>query len=210
MLSTYRNLGFIFLLMFPLIFAGFYTTYISQFPEFSPPIEGIVHFHALISFIWVSMLVAQPLLIRFRKYPLHRAIGKWSYIIFPLFIASFVPRIFFRLNSENTQGAFFPMADMVILITTFSLAMYYRRDTGKHMRYMIGNAIVFIMPTMGRFGMINLHIPEVLNQNILYGVIYLILGGLILLDHRNGYSYRPYLLMIVLWIVHQTAFNIVF
>ncbi len=78
------------------------------------------------------------------------------------------------------------------------------------MRYMIGTAIVFLSPTLGRIGPLLLGVSDVVNQNAIYGIIYLILIGLIFLDKRNGKKYHPYLLILSIWIIHQITFNLIF
>ena len=78
------------------------------------------------------------------------------------------------------------------------------------MRYMIGIALVFLDPTLGRIGVLLLELSDKVNQNALCALIYLILIGLIFLDIKNGKNYRPYLLILSLWIIHQITFNIIF
>lgn len=75
---------------------------------------------------------------------------------------------------------------------------------------MIGTALVFLGPTIGRIGPILIGISEKLTQNIMYGIIYLILIGLIVLDKKHGKKSHPYLVIISFWIVHQITFNLLF
>ena len=88
--KKYKYLGYILLLLIPLTFAGFYKTYIGQFPNFDDNIDSLVHFHAFIASIWIVMLIAQPLLVLNKKLKAHRTIGKISYLVFPLLILSFI------------------------------------------------------------------------------------------------------------------------
>ena len=75
---------------------------------------------------------------------------------------------------------------------------------------MIGVALVFLDPTLGRIGVLLLGLSDKVNQNVLCLTIYLILIGLILLDRKNGKNYRPYLLIFSIWIIHQITFNLIF
>ena len=206
----YRNLGYVLIVLIPLTFFGFYKTYFVHFPEFEKQISGIIHFHAIIASLWIFMLIIQPILIKRANYGLHKKIGKLSYLLFPILVISIIPQIIRTLNSDTPNFAFFPIADTLALILFYGLAIYHRRSAPIHMRYMIGTAIVFLGPTIGRIGPLWLGIPDQLNQNILYVIIYLILAGLIILDFRNRAPLNPYLVILIVWIVHQISFNLIF
>lgn len=75
---------------------------------------------------------------------------------------------------------------------------------------MIGIALVFLDPTLGRIGVLLLNLSDNVNQNALCVLIYLILISLILLDRKNEKDYQPYLLILSLWIIHQITFNLIF
>lgn len=208
--KAYKNLGYFMLLLLPLAFFGFYKTYFSQFPDFNEKITVFHHLHAAIATIWIVMLVVQPLLMRYRKLKIHRMVGKLSYIVFPLLILSFVPMILRTIIHGRPVNIFVPIADCVILITFYALAIINIKKTPLHMRYMIGTAIVFLGPTIGRIGPLMLGLSESLTQNIQYGTIYLIILGLLLLDRKHKKNFTPYKLLLVLWVMHQILFNILF
>ena len=208
--KAYRNTGYFMLLLIPLVILGFYKTYFSQFPDFNEKITLFHHLHTAIASVWILTLISQPLLIRYKKYKIHKTIGKITYTIFPLLILSFVPMILKNLYSDSPLNAFYPIADCTLLILFYSLAVYNRRNTPNHMRYMIGAAIVFFGPTIGRIGPILIGLSGNVTQNILYGIIYLILLGLIFLDRKHGRTFRPYVLIFAGWIVHQITFNLIF
>lgn len=208
--KAYKNLGYILILLIPLTFLAFFKTYFNQFPIFEDNITTYIHLHAVIASIWILMLIVQPILIRNRKNKLHKKIGKISYIVFPLLILSFIPQMIRIINSDNLNVLFFPLADSILLSLCYSLAIYYRKNVSKHMRYMIGTAIVFLGPTIGRIGPLILGLSENVTQNSQYGLIYLILIGLILLDRKNGKNFQPYLQILGVWIIHQIVFNVIF
>ena len=104
--KSYRYLGYFFLLFIPLIFFGFYKTYINQFPTFENVKHGYIHVHAAIAILWVALVIVQPFLIVNKKLAWHRKIGKLSYFIFPLLILSFVPSVIRTLNSDEARTAF--------------------------------------------------------------------------------------------------------
>lgn len=208
--KAYKKLGYFFLLMIPLIFLGFYKSYFVQFPNFEENITTFIHLHALISSIWIILLIVQPFLIANKKHQLHRKLGKLSYVVFPLLILSFVPQMIRIINSDAPLFLFFPLADSVLLILFYALAMFNKRNTAKHMRYIIGTATVFLGPTLGRIGPNILELSPGVSQNIQYGLIYVILISLIFLDKRKGKKYQPYLLILTTWTLHQIIFNLIF
>lgn len=208
--KSYKYLGYFLLLLIPLIFAGFYKTYIAPFPNFGENIDVYIHIHAIIASIWVAMLIVQPFLIVNKKKALHRSVGKLSYIIFPLLIISFIPRIIKIINSGDIQFLFFPLADGFLLVTFYVLAIYYKKKTAKHMRYMIAAALVLLGPTFGRIGPNLLGWSELLTQNVEYGIIYSILISLIFYDMKNKRKFQPYLIAIAGFVIHQLVFYWVF
>lgn len=206
--KSYRNLGYIMILLIPLTFLAFYRSYFGLFPSFGESTTNYIHFHAFIASIWILMLIAQPILIRKRNFELHRRIGKISYLIFPLLILSFIPQMIRLVQSDTPQFLFFPLSDCISLILFYSLAIYYKKNAGKHMRFMIGTALVFLGPTIGRIGPGILGLSPSLTQHMQYALIYAILAGLILLDRKKGKKYQAYLLILAVWVVHQLTFTL--
>ena len=207
--KTYKNLGYVLLLLIPFTFFGFYKTYFNQFPTFEDT-SFYIHLHATIASGWILMLIAQPLLIRKRKYNLHRLVGRISYLVFPLLILSFIPGMINLANSEAPTILFFPLSDVIMLLMFYSLAIYHRRMTAKHMRYMIGAALVFLDPTLGRIGIFWVGLSDKVNQNLLFILIFLILIGLIMVDRKKGKDFTPYLIILSMWILHISIFNVLF
>lgn len=208
--KSYRYLGYFFLLLIPLTIAGFFKTYIVQFPNFEEDITYFIHAHAFIATLWIGILIVQPFLILNKKFAVHRKIGKISYVVFPLLILSFVPQIIRTANSDNPKNLFFSFADGLLLIIFYSLAVYYRKISSRHMRYMIATTIVFLGPTVGRIGPILLGWSELVTQNVQYGIIYLILFSLLFYDKSNGKKYQPYAISICFYIIHQIVYHLVF
>ena len=207
---TYKYLGYFLLLLIPLTFAGFYKTYFEPFPNFGKNIDVYIHIHAVIASLWIGILIVQPFLIVNKKIALHRSVGKFSYVVFPLLIISFIPRIIKTINSGDIQYLFFPLADGFLLVAFYVLAIYYKKKTAKHMRYMIASALVLMGPTFGRIGPNLLGWSELSTQNIEYAIIYTILVILILYDLKNKRKFQPYLIAIVGFVIHQLVYYWVF
>lgn len=208
--KSYKYLGYFLLLLIPLTIVAFFKTYIVQFPNFQPNNNWFIHLHAIIATVWISMLIIQPFLILNRKFAIHRVVGKCSYIVFPLLILSFIPQIIRILNSEKPENIFFTGADSVLLILFYSSAIYYRKMSPIHMRYMIATALVFLGPTIGRIGPIWFKWPEIFTQNVQYAIIYSSLISLVVYDKSKGKNYKPYLVAIGCFFIHQIVFHIIF
>ncbi|WP_437398753.1 hypothetical protein [Flagellimonas lutimaris] len=214
--KTYKNIGYTMVILVPLIFAAFYKTYFGQFPEFSESTSALSqskvstfdHLHVFFAFLWILLLIVQPILIGIGKNKVHRVIGKISYLAFPLLILSAFPLIFRILHAGHPMLAYLPISDCVLLVLFYSLAIYNKKNTPKHMRYMIGTAAVFLGPIFGRLGpyVLDIH-PKIMN-NIKFIIIYLIFTGLIFLDKKYGRNFRPYLIILVAMVLKQTLFNI--
>ncbi len=207
---TYKYLGYFLLLLIPLIFAGFYKSYFQPFPDFGANFDIYLHLHSIIATLWVVILIAQPFLIANKKVAWHRQIGKLSYFVFPLLILSFVPRIIKTYNAGDYPFLFFPIGDGILLILFYSLAIYYKKKTAKHMRYMIASALVLLGPTVGRIGPHQFGWSELLTQNVQYGIIYSILIILVLYDFKNKRKFQPYIIVIAVFFIHQIVFHLVF
>jgi hypothetical protein len=207
--KTYKYLGYFFLLLIPLIFIGFYKSYFQAFPH-GENIHVFEHLHAFIASVWVAILIIQPFLIVNKKKALHRKIGTLSYIIFPLLILSFIPQIIKIIRTEDIANLFFPLGDAALLIAFYSLAIFYRKKSSKHMRYIIASALVLLGPTFGRIGPNLLGMSGILTQNVQYTIIYSILISLILYDKKNHRKSQPYLIAMAGFIIHQIVFHIIF
>lgn len=207
MKKQYKNLGYFMLLMIPLTIAGFYKTYIGQYPDFSAKIDGYIHLHALIASVWIIMLIVQPILIRYKKYKTHRLIGKLSYIIFPLLILSFIPQM---IKIADSVYLFQPLRDCILLFIFYGLAIYNRKNISLHMRYMIATALVFLFPTTGRIFHILFEMPRLVGTSATYLIIYGILISLAIYDKKNQKNYKPYLVTMVCMIASQIIFYVIF
>lgn len=205
----YRNLGFILLLMIPITFWGFYQNYFSKLPEFEN-INFYIHVHALIASFWMLLLIAQPFLIRYKKYDLHRRLGRTSYFIFPLLILSFIPLIINMYNNGDFNRLLFPLMDVSLLLIFYTLAIRHRKNMAIHMRYMIAIPMVFLSPTLGRILDLLLRHPFIDSGHILYGSINLLLLALIFWDRANHKNYQPYLVALSGFVIYESLYHLIF
>ncbi len=203
--KKYRNLGFIFFLFIPLTFFGFYKTYFVLAPEYAGTVNIFTHIHAFTASLWIALLIAQPLFIRYKNYSLHRTFGKVSYFLFPALILSFIP----QMIAEYGKGSF-PLnasLDVVLLILFYVLAIRNKNDVAVHMRYMIAISLIFIGPTLGRIIYITLDWTY-FGFKIPYLLVNTILIVLIFWDKADGRNYKPYLTALGSFMVYLGALYI--
>ena len=189
--KEYRNTGFIFLLFIPLTFLGFYKTYFVLSPEFAGTVDYYTHIHAFVASLWITLLITQPLLIRYKNFKLHRLFGKISHFIFFALIISFIPQMIkeYEKNLFPLNASF----DIALLILFYALAIKYKNKVAFHMRYMIAIALIFIGPTLGRIIFFLLELKNLGSLHIPYLIVVGILLGLIFWDKKNNRKYKPYL-----------------
>lgn len=208
--KSYKYLPYFLILLVPITIAAFYKTYIVQFPNFSPRNGIFIHIHATIAILWIAMLITQPFLIVNKNYKLHRIIGRLSYIVFPLLILSFIPQIVRIILHDDPRGIFFPIADCVLMVAFYLLAIYHRKNSNVHMRYMIAVALVLLFPTLGRIWPIYFGFGNYATQNTQYLIIYFILITLILYDRQSEKGFKPYVIALPLFALHQIVYHIMF
>jgi hypothetical protein len=199
----YKNVGYIFLLFIPLTFLGFYKTYFMLSPQFEGTVTTYTHIHALTASMWITLLIVQPLLIRYKNYKTHRFFGKISYFVFIALILSFIP----QMISEYGKGLLPLNAgfDILLLLLFYSLAIKYKSNIAKHMRYMIAIALIFLGPTLGRIIIILLDLKEWGTFQIPYLLVLVILLALIFWDKKQSRNYRPYVVALAAFSIYLIA-----
>jgi hypothetical protein len=182
-------------LLFIALQIGFHPTYIQYFPAFKK-FTWLHHVHGALMASWVILLVVQPVLIHKGRYAAHRFIGKLSYITAPLMIVSMF--LVLRLTYHNhvlTSSVEQVMSNqapiimqLISFIILYTLAIFYRKQTYYHMRFMIGTALLMIIPVMGRIFF------EYFAAEVWYD-LYLSVGLSAILwikDMRKGQNGKPY------------------
>lgn len=156
--ALHNRIGYAFVALLLICILGFYPTYISKFPEMVG-FTSAHHFHGLMALLWILLLIVQPFLIRAKKYELHRQVGKLGYVIMPLLIIS----LFFVAKATYLRNIkIMPEADALAILPNgtveifdfailFILAMYYRKKTAYHLRFMASTGLMMVGPGLGRF-----------------------------------------------------------
>lgn len=160
-------------LLFITLQIGFHPTYFKYSPAFKK-FTWLHHIHGALMASWVILLVLQPVLINKGKLAAHRFVGKFSYVVAPLMIAS----MFLILRFSYYKGiakrpldaviSFQSLTIMQLICFTlfFILAIINKKNTFKHMRYMIGTALVFVTPPLSRV------LGEYLKIEIIYAMYF--------------------------------------
>jgi hypothetical protein len=179
--KTYKNIYYLFWVILALIFWGFYKTYFGLFPSFEG-IKYIHHFHALMFLCWVTFLIIQPILIRKKQFEWHRIVGKASYVLVPLLLLSVALVVRNeQLRAKNLMNLTFVFSDMSFFLLMYGLAIYYKKRTSFHIRYMVMTILPFTNPAVAR---ILQGFPTVL-------ISLVIIIGLLIFERFRAKVYRP-------------------
>ena len=144
--KEYRNIGYPFFFLLGLVIFGFFKTYFGLFPHFNDHTTVIVHFHALVLLLWIILLIVQPFLIRYKKLAAHRLLGKFTYVLVPLIICSFIGMMSKQTGEELAQkmplalilkSLYLPFTDTLLFSTFYILAIINKCNTALHMRYIL-------------------------------------------------------------------------
>jgi hypothetical protein len=211
--KAYRNLAYLFGAIFLIVIIGFYRTYFGLFPKFEN-VSSVVHFHAMALILWSFLIVAQPLLIRFKKLSIHRALGKLSYLLAPIIVfttMALARYMFFERQghitvAQNLSRLFLPFSHMFLFSLFYILAIINKKPSYIHMRYMIVASFVVLAPAIARidFSWTNLKFNTLI---LSYVITDLLIAILIIFDWYNKKTYKPYFIALTLFIiVHFSTF----
>jgi hypothetical protein len=213
--KVYKNIVYLFIVFSIIILVGFYKTYFAKFPDFEG-LKVIHHIHGFTLALWLTLLIAQPLLIRKRKYKLHKALGKFSYVVVP-FILIFMLLVYKNLylkaeasgapHSENLAILFLPLVDTFPFMIYYTLAIINRRNIAKHMRYMILTAVIVLGPGLSRIFSVLLHFDFFTTLVSVSAVLFCIFIGLIVYDriHKKHLKPNPYVIGLVIFLIPNIA-----
>ena len=123
---------------------------------FPPKVETDyhVHFHGIVMFLWVFLLVAQAALIREGRRGWHRRLGKTSYVLAPAIVVSTLLLMNYRLkgavNAELLYFLYLQLALVAFFTFCYVQAIRHRHTPALHARYMVGTAFAIFDPIVAR------------------------------------------------------------
>jgi len=208
--------GYYFLALFALVIAGFWPSYFSKFFDGTADFTFYFHFHAFLATLWILMLIAQPILIRQKKFALHRKIGKFSYILVPLIFISIILLAHSTLRGPKENlglELWVPFKDLMIFTVGYGIAIKHRKTMAIHARGMIVAGIVLIEPAFVRL-VLYVFFPDsgfdARGYLAAISLVYLILIGLIIAERKqkNGRWVFPLALGLYLFIHSVLIFKI--
>ena len=134
--------------------AAFWTPYLSHPLRIR---EVYLHAHVVAVGLWMSALIAQPLLIRARRYDLHRALGRASFALAPavgLTALLLAHSRFNRMDEATLAKAgytlYLPLMSITGFLASYALAIAFRRQRAAHAAFMLGTALSLIEPIVVR------------------------------------------------------------
>ena len=210
-----RNIIIGMILVFIIVHVGFHATYIKEFPTFQK-YNWLHHIHGALMGSWVILLLVQPILIHKKKFAAHRFLGKLSYAIAPCMIVSMV--LIARYNYQTgvlkksaadvmaTQSITWMQIMMFVLF--YSLAIYFRKNTYNHMRFMIATAIVMLGPPINRI--IFSYFTEVPPAYIFLISLYVKTGvatALFINDFIKKKNLKPALIVLLVFLFSDVVFH---
>lgn len=137
-----------------LVILAFWPLYLSR-PFAST--DAYTHLHAAAGTLWLGLLILQPLGIHRHQYTLHRALGRTSFILAPLFFIAGILLSHHRLGAMNEEtfaaegfSHFLPFYASVVFAAAYLLGLRFRNLPDAHGRFMLLTAIPLIDPVIGR------------------------------------------------------------
>jgi hypothetical protein len=214
--QAYKNISYLFIAIFIIVFAGFYKTYFGLFPYFND-VTITQHIHSALFMLWFIMLIVQPMLIKSKKHTLHRTIGKFSYILAPFLVISifyiakgfYVRQIQVLPLDKVLSMLFVPFYQIIDFVILYILAICYRKYTPYHMRYMIATSLAIVGAAVRRIftKLLGMSGPDAFLYTFILSDAVLL--ALIVYDIRNKKDWKPYFISLVIILLSQAAYYIV-
>lgn len=188
---------------------GFYKKYIALFPTFEDT-SFVTHYHATLMFLWLALLVVQPILILTKKTELHKIIGRVGYIVAPLLVLSmflitnqgYLSKLKRMTEVEALAAISVSIPDFFAFAFLYGLAIYYRKKADWHSRYMIATIFPIIGAAIVRILRRNFGITTPLDIEIVFYMSNILCILFIIADFKSK-KYQPYLITLVILVVEQ-------
>jgi hypothetical protein len=198
------------------VFAAFWLTYFTKLFEQE---NYRMHLHGITLVLWCLMLLIQPLLIKLKKTKLHTSIGKTSYILVPILLFTTMDLLIYRIRTKPSIDYTFVALvtnSLIAFIILYGLAIYYRKKSSIHARYMLSTVFPFFTPVTDRI--IEFYFPNTLGYfplingypNVpLFGFLLadLIIIGLCMWDWKSHKRYNVFPLVLIILLLYHYSFN---
>ncbi len=150
----YKNAYLYFILAAVVTFFAFMPSYFQRLEK----TDSSHHFHGIAAMLWLIMMIVQPLLYRNGWMTWHRRIGKFSFVLVPVFIFSGINMVQVMLIGKDNyppllpyQLAFIDFFTLIMFLAFYVLAIKHRRNVQLHSRYMVVTVLGILIPAITRF-----------------------------------------------------------
>jgi len=185
---------------------AFWPVYIVKLPFEA---ELFVNLHTAGVVLWMLLLIAQPWLIGRGKRPLHKRIGRVSYVLVPYIAITSLLLTHNRtaaLSPADFQqfghSIYLPLAAILTFSIAWALAIVHRREPFLHGRFMVGTIFSLFDPIAARLLAFHSSLPpdENLYPLIGFGSADLVLLLLLWLDRNEPRGRRAWLTLLPLYL----------
>ncbi|NEU09322.1 hypothetical protein GZH53_13440 [Flavihumibacter sp. R14] len=191
--------GYYFIGLLVFVILGFWPSYFAKFFNGTADFSFYFHFHAAMMILWVCMLIIQPILIRKKKFGLHRFNGRLSYFLFPMMLVSIILIVHQRhapIDEPDLDITLFnQFRPFIMFLIAYVIAIRYRHNINIHARAMIATGILILEPALTRlvlnlFGVIKsfatspyfFYFATIFSSSI----IFLLITGLIIRERKQN------------------------
>lgn len=138
--------------------SGFFLTYFLPLSEGRFDAPFIVHLHGIAAFAWLLIFLIQPALIRFGRFPVHRALGMAGLVVAATVMVGGIGTSFYAVERDLAAGrgdlavADMPgtWAGMFIFFGLVLAAILYRHKPEVHKRLMLLATLALLWPAWFR------------------------------------------------------------
>lgn len=196
------------------VFGGFGMTYL--FPLATGtlrPAPPVVHFHGIVFFSWIILLVVQPMLVGFRNVSLHKSLGTFGIalatsIMFMGFITQMLGASNSRMNPTTNlyNGVYLGIMAVAGFGTMFTLAMRNTRRPEIHKRMILLAMLPILPPGIHRFYMVPLGLTN-FPIAAMYMTLDVLAIAILVQEWRSSRRISGYTMFGVAWILVQQALH---
>jgi hypothetical protein len=191
--------------------AGFRASYFARLGE----TDLAHHFHGIAATAWMALLIAQATLMRLRRVGWHRMLGRVSFVLVPLFLASGLLMVRTMLVSESPFSrafgsvlAFVDLTTLAGFATAYVLAIRHRRTMALHARWLATTGLMILPPALARLLPVLLPSIQSLPAAVhgAYAIAELAAAALLVADMRRGAPKAPFASLLALLLVQHAGF----
>ena len=160
--------------------------------------------------MWMALLIVQPIAIRAKRLAWHRAAGRASYVLVPAVLISIVLLAHSRMQGLTVEAyaiqtyvLYLQVSLAAVFTLAYALALWTRRTTALHARFMICTGLTLIDPVVIRLMFWVAPTPAWNYQWFTFGLTDLALVALIWLERNSRTGRRVFPTMLGVFVLSQ-------